>query len=215
MYPHHAEALRKADLAPAPFPNMVDILAEIKDKTMNKEKKKKRRFSRQAYFCIGYSDLWKGKYVIHIQLKTLRNKFSLPWIRTSMSYQKFPNLREQFQGDLLSKLTKDVGSLDFDTISCNCNIWSKVNGKFPYNSLCQHSIVVYKATCKLSGKFYIGNTQQKLKARLTQHCTEVKALVNKGIISDSFAKHAASLFQTDEKITVKEVRDRFNTSILW
>ena len=43
LYPHHAEALRKLDLAPSPFPKMVDILAEIKDKDKNKEKEKKRK----------------------------------------------------------------------------------------------------------------------------------------------------------------------------
>ena len=118
---------------------MLNILEEIKISDKNKEKeekKNKQTFSRQAYFCIGYSDLWKGKYAIHIQLKILKNKFNLPWLRTSMSYYKFLNLQEKFQGDLLSKLTKNVGLLDSNTRSCNCNIRSKVNGKYPYNSNC-------------------------------------------------------------------------------
>ena len=108
-----------------------------------------------------------------------------------MSYHKFSNLREMFSGDLVSILMKGIGSLDFDTLPCNCSTYLKTNGICPYNSFCRHSIVVYKATCKKSKKYYIGNTQQKLDTRMTQHYNEAKDLVNKGLTSDSFAKHVA------------------------
>ena len=108
-----------------------------------------------------------------------------------MSYHKFSNLREMFSGDLVSKLMKGIGSLDFNTLPCNCSTYLKTNGICPYNSFCRHSIVVYKATCKKSKKYYIGNTQQKLKTRMTQHYNEVKDLLNKELASDSFAKHVA------------------------
>ena len=117
-----------------------------------------------------------------------------------MSYHKFPNLREKFQGDLSSKLIENIGLLDFDTLSCNCNIRSKVEGKSPYSSNFRLSIVVYKNTCKLSRKTYIGNTKQKLKARLMQNYNEIKDLVKKGLMSDSFAKNVAFHFNTNEKM---------------
>ena len=80
-----------------------------------------------------------------------------------MSYHRFSNLREAFQGDLNNKLLKGIGSEDFNDRPCNCNIASKIDGKCIYNSKCRSSIVVYKATCKDCDVFYIGNTQQQLK----------------------------------------------------
>ena len=123
-----------------------------------------------------------------------------------MSYHKFSNLREQFQADLGTKLLKGIGSLDFDNLECNCNARTKINGKCSYNNHCRKSIVVYKATRNITGKFYIGNTQQKLKARLTQHFSETKDVMNKGISADSFAKHFArqDTGNTDEA-TVKTI----------
>ena len=41
-------------------------------------------------------------------------------------------------------------------------------------------------------KHYIGNTQQKLKKRIDQHLDDVCHLANKGVASDSFAKHFAA-----------------------
>ena len=100
-------------------------------------------------------------------------------------------------------------------VPCNCSTHLKVNGVCAYNSLCRHSIVVYKATCKQSKKYYIGNTQQKLKTRMTQHYNKAKDLVNKGLMSDSFAKHAATCFPTESKISANNVRTGFNIEILW
>ena len=76
-------------------------------------------------------------------------------------------------------------------------------------------MVVYKATCKKSKKFYIGNTQQKLKKRLDQHVGDVYDLANKKMTSDSFARHFAGNFKEDEKITRKTVRTCITVDILW
>ena len=80
---------------------------------------------------------------------------------------------------------------DFDTLLCNCNARSKVNGRCPYNSLFRHSIVVYKATCEKMAIMYIGNTQQKLKSKMVQHYSETKDQVNKELMPDSSANHFA------------------------
>ena len=124
-----------------------------------------------------------------------------------MSYHKFPNLREQLQADLGSKLIKNVGSLDFDTLPCNCNARTKVNGDCPYSNLCRHSIVVYKATCSVTQKFYIGCTQQKLKTRMTQHFNETVNAANKGQPSDTFA----IFFPSKRSKERKQQRNTFET----
>ena len=218
LYPDHAKALRTANIAPKSFPTMKEVLKESECKSKIKiaeEKKMKRSKSRQAYFCIGYSKAWKGKHAIHAKIKILRDRYNLLWLRTSMSYHKFPNLREQLQADLGGKLNKNVGSLDFDTLPCNCNIRTKINDECPYNNLCRHSIVVYKATCRTTQKFYIGCTQQKLKARFNQHFNETVNAANKGLSSDTFAKHFAKQATNEGKTTVKHIRDNTSFEILW
>ena len=117
-----------------------------------------------------------------------------------MSYHKFANVSEIFVGDFNAKLMKGIGSKDFDQLDCNCYS-SKVDGECIFNSEWRKSIVVYKAECKVCGMHYIGNTQKKLKTRLSQHFNETKKLVNKGKTSDSFATHFGSHFE--EKPIIK------------
>jgi hypothetical protein len=49
----------------------------------------------------------------HAILKELRNKHGLTWLWMSMSYHKFSNLWEIFQGDLNWKLMDGIISCDF------------------------------------------------------------------------------------------------------
>ena len=132
-----------------------------------------------------------------------------------MSYHKFSNLNEIFQGDLNNKLTNKITSKDFMDLNCNCQTNSKVNGKCIYNENCRKSIIVYKANCKLCGCFYIGNTQQKLKQQMNTHFSEAKDLNNNDKLSDSFAKHFASHFNKNEEITRGDVRNITEIEILW
>jgi hypothetical protein len=182
LYPDHAEALRKADLAPKTFPTLKETLNKISEQNdpvnVETKKQKKRDKKRQTYFCIGVSNFWKVKGLpIHQILKKLRNKHELKWLRISMSYHKFQNLQELFQSDLSCKLMRGVGSKDFDDLKCNCNTRTKINGNCTYGDHCRKSIVVYKATCKKCDMFYVGNTQQKWKARMNQHYGETVTLV--------------------------------------
>ena len=96
IYPEHAKALKIANLITDKFPKMKKILEQItfsneKEKKTN-ENLKRRKVSRQTYFCIGICDVWKRKHAIHITLKKLREKYNLRWLRFSMSYHKFSNL---------------------------------------------------------------------------------------------------------------------------
>ena len=166
------------------------------------------------------SKAFQGKHAIHVILKRLRDKYGLKWLRISMSYHKFANLSEILVGDLNNKLMEGIGLKDFDKLKCNCYS-TKVDGECIYKSECRRSIVVYKAECKVCGMHYIGNTQQKLKARMGQHFNETKNLVNKGKTSDSFAGHFAMHLEEkmkgkkEKKVTSKDVRSLVKMSILW
>ena len=59
---------------------------------------------------------------------------------------------------------------------------------------CKVKNIVYKATCKQCGKFYIGNTQNKAKLRFTQHYASVGKKLKKGISDSRYAKHWASCY---------------------
>ena len=153
---------------------------------------------------------------MHAIIKKARDKHRLKWLRVSMSYHKFPNLSQAFMGDLTSKLTKGVGSRDFEDAPCNCTRASKVDGKCTFNGECRKSIVVYKAECQDCEMCYIGNTQTKLKLQTNLHLGEVCTLVNKGKKSDSFASHFAfHHIKRRNKLTTGEVRKHVKVTILW
>jgi hypothetical protein len=130
-----------------------------------------------------------------------------------MSYHRFTNLREIFQGDLSRKITEGVVSKDFETLSCNCRLGP---GKdCGYNNMCRKSIVVYKIICKNTDKIYIGNTQQYLKKRMQQHFNDVKKLHLHGLKSDSYTKHFASQFFNFDKLSPDLQRNSITCKILW
>jgi hypothetical protein len=61
--------------------------------------------SRTIYFCVGYSKAWVKP--IHRISKKAKQAIGLSWLRVSMSYHRFPNLREYFQRDLSNKLHQE------------------------------------------------------------------------------------------------------------
>jgi len=223
IYPKHCKALRIANIAPKKFPKLKNAIKELearkikklKSKSNNNKKKKKKARSRQTYFCVGVSCIWRNN-PIHSILKKLRNKYNLKWLRISMSYHKFANLREKFQGDLNNKLMTGINSEDFIDRDCNCNATTLVDGKCAFNGECRKCILVYKATCKICDKFYIGNTQQLLKKRMGQHFSETRRQINTSKSSDSFSAHFSSHFQrNDTSINVQHIRRIVNMKILW
>ena len=118
-----------------------------------------------------------------------------------MSYHRFTNLPEAFAGNLVSKLNKNVGSKDFKDLSCNCNTSSKINGNCIFDRECQKSVVIYKATCKPTGKSYIGNIQEKFKKRIKGHLNYVCNLDNLNQQSDSFARHFVTVSKPSNRST--------------
>jgi hypothetical protein len=108
LYPMHAKALQTANLAPNVFPTLGEILDNQQtDPTTDDEKaKKNNQDTRNVRFCLGMSKWWNN--AIHAILKEFRNKHELAWLRISMSYHKFSNRREIFQGDLNRKLMDGI-----------------------------------------------------------------------------------------------------------
>ena len=168
------------------------------DLTFNKLRKRRARDrKRTIYFMVGFTDFWCKP--IHKLLNKIKATFpSLKWLRISMSYHRFQNLRELFQGNLNTKLLEDVTSLDFDQLPCNCR---KKDKKCIYDGNCRNKVVVYQTTCALTGKKYVGNTQQPVKTRIQQHVQDTRRLFLLGKRSDSFANHFCQLIppQSDKK----------------
>ena len=216
IYPEHFEALNKADLlknfeVPTLGAKAAELEAASKDEVGQATKKRRERDRKRAiYFKVGFSQYWRKP--IHKTIREVKSRFpSLKWLRVSMSYHRFSNLRELFQGDLNTKLNRNVVSKDFQNLPCNCR-----NKKAcPYGGKCRHSIVVYQATCLKTNKRYLGNTQQHVKTRTQGHVQDVKNLFINGKSSDSFASHFASL--VPEGTTKKQVKDfvKVKVDILW
>ena len=180
----------------------------------SKDKSKRIRRRRDVHFCIGYSTAWDKP--VHAIMTKLQKKHGLKWFKLSMSYKKFSNLREIFQGDLNAKVMEGIVSLDFVARKCNCKSKNEGICSSGPSSDCRLSCVVYKATCRCCDKVYIGNTQQQVKERMGQHYTDVKSLVNKGKKSDTFAAHGAEHYhELGRKASVGMARAMFKVEVLW
>jgi hypothetical protein len=215
LYPRHFEALDKAGLSPKYIPTLQEVLDLNKGKEKRREEKLGRdvQRNRSVYFCIGYSNTWKEP--LHKVLKKLRNKFDLRWLRISMSYHRFPNMREMLAGDLSSKLSEGVESVEFKVRDCNCR-GGRGPGKCQYGGYCRMPIVIYRITCKMTNKIYIGNTQQHFKMRMRGHFQDVKKLMGKGVHSDSYARHFAGIWPRGAEVPTPGMqRDLIKCEILW
>ena len=90
LYPAHADALQRAGRAQKEYPTLGAALDTLAAKQAPERGKRKSK-SRQTYFCIKVSDAW--EIPIHVALQELQNKYNLKWLRISMSYHRFSNLR--------------------------------------------------------------------------------------------------------------------------
>jgi hypothetical protein len=106
LYPLHYEKLRQANLLNQPTSTLSQEFEKYKQSTTNEAKttklRRQRNRKRTVYFCIGYSRAWTTP--IHTMIKEVKTSLGLSWLRVSMSYHRFPNLREYFQKDLQGKL---------------------------------------------------------------------------------------------------------------
>jgi len=181
LYPHHTSALQQAGLAPKRFPTLGDAVdlvhareaakaaaaADAKAPNDDSAATKPKTFQpgRDTFAKFGFCRLW--SVPLHSKLKQLRDKHGLKWLRLRMAYHRYPNVNEHLQTDLTKKIMSGVESRDFSqSLQCNCSPAHKFrDGECIYNGDCRRFCTIYRATCRLCNKVYIGNTQQTLKGR--------------------------------------------------
>ena len=109
VYPDHAEALFTADLAPpTDFLTFDELWHDDKEQKKDPIKSKRsKRDQRLVYFVIGHSN-FSSQAKIPLLIKRLCKRCKIKWLRVSMAYKRFPNIREKFSGDLSTKKNIDV-----------------------------------------------------------------------------------------------------------
>ena len=91
IYPEQAQALEVAKLHQGEYPTLKKLIDDLKIRELEKEKEEKEKKKkdkndeskeeeekekkpdqspqRQTYFCVGFSNTWKGPKAIHVTLK--------------------------------------------------------------------------------------------------------------------------------------------------
>jgi len=77
-----------------------------------------------------------------------------------MSFLGFTYMHELLQTDLTTKPKKQVISLEFKNLHCNCNAQSNVDGLCIYNKECRMNCIVYEVQCNVCKTVYVNNTLQ-------------------------------------------------------
>ena len=93
LYPRHAEALFTAGLHPGGYPTLGKTAKWAEEVDGNNEKRKKhlKQFSRQTFFPVAYhTNFYKP---MSATIMEARNRHNVKYIRPSVSYHKFPNVK--------------------------------------------------------------------------------------------------------------------------
>ena len=177
---------------------------------------------------IGYSRYWDDP--IHVTLKKLKVKYNLKWLHFKMSYHRYPNIREALHADLMGKISKDIVSRDEKSRACQCTDALRISAggaKCIFGSRCREKCVVYKASCLLCEKFYLGKTSQFVKERFQSHCNDVQKLANHKVDgttppppSSSLSRHLVSHLSTiydlsSTTIWAAEARRILRVDVVW
>jgi hypothetical protein len=88
--------------------------------SQQKRDKKDKDRMRGVFFCLGYSTFWDRP--MHKELKKLRDKRGLTWMRISMSSHRFPNLRDIFQSALTAKMIENFFHWTFNLNHANARL---------------------------------------------------------------------------------------------
>jgi hypothetical protein len=68
----------------------------------------------------------------------------------------------------------------------------------------------------MTNKIYIGNTQKHIKKRMVGHFQEIKKLVEKGVHSDSYARHFTGIWPKGAAAPLPGMqRDLIKCNIVW
>jgi hypothetical protein len=114
-----------------------------------------------------------------------------------MSYHRFNNLRELFQGHLNKVLLRNVDSEDLRDRPCNC----PDRGSCRYNNICRKALIVYKVKIPQTGEYYIGATSQTLNKRVAGHLQDTRDLLRDGVRSSTLASHLAQMWQRNSNLS--------------
>ena len=104
-----------------------------------------------------------------------------------MSYHRFNNLAEFFNGDLAAKIGRGIFSKSLMDRECKLSFPSKVNGTFFYEDKCRSKCIIYEVKFFMCDAIYIGNTQQTFKKIMDGHLSDLLRLLKNGQRSYSFA----------------------------
>lgn len=141
---------------------------------INKRRSRKRKEKRTIYLCLGVSNIW-IEPIVKIFKDCISLFPTLSWIRFQMSYHRFPNFTDRMKADLTAKLNENIASSDVrDNDPCNCGPTCVFDG---LDGQCRRRNVVYRITCKTTGRSYIGNTSDHLKTRLNTHIRNARKMV--------------------------------------
>ena len=167
------KALNAANLPlPETFPTLKEAYLELEAKkaadsveeevTPEEQTKKVHRRARDqartTYFCAGFTKIC-GK-PISVRLRALKKKHKLSWLCPKMSNHKFTNLGEMFNADLTGKVMEDIADEELKDKPGNCNAKTLcANGECLSGGNCRMSMCVYEDKCKITGKYYVGKTQ--------------------------------------------------------
>ena len=220
LYPRHFNALEKAQLvkpdyqAPTLQEYHTNLLANnntedndsiTPEELLKKKHRQERDRKRCIYFVVGKSTIWQTS--ISARIKRLAAEHNIKGLRFKMAYQKFSNFGEKLNADLNNKVMANIIDFDLMDRKCNCNKKSKLDdGRCHYDGDCRKSMVVYDARCEVTGKSYVGKTQDYLKTRTQQHVTDVWKTIESGrrkygpnwtgsggyARADAFSKHFAN-----------------------
>jgi hypothetical protein len=98
FYPLHREALKKAKLLPKNVPTLQELHQQEDDRQRRAKKKEEETENKQdgrtCYFVIGHSRFWRKFNIVKI-IQRLKYRFKLNFLRFSMAFRRFTNLREK------------------------------------------------------------------------------------------------------------------------
>jgi hypothetical protein len=108
-----------------------------------------------------------------------------------------------------------IESCDFKVRDCNCR-GSRGTGKCQYGRFCMMPIVICRVTYKMTNKIYIGSTQQHFKMRMRDHFQDVKKLMEKGVLADSYARKCTGIWPRGAAAPLPGMQqDMIQCDILW
>ena len=174
-------------------------------------KQRKRDARRTAHLVISQSPAWTAPTWKII--KRLKKKHNIPWLRVTLSHQRFSDPREIFNGDLTTKLNANVTSRDFTSLPCNCQTQRQTG--CDHCGICREKLLVHRVECNDTGKSCIGSTQGTLEKRMQGHFTDVRVLRRGGNRSDSCARHFARMTHNFHDPSPALLRDMVTFHLIW